>query len=319
MTCPVCDYPNTRPRYRMRDRFFGAAQGEFTIHRCSSCGLLFQKEEEVVERIGDFYPSGYWWKPSGKVSALEKAYRDWVLANDQLAFLRSVAEEPSKVRMLDIGCGNGTLVAAALEAGFDAYGLEQSQEARRLAEAQAPGRIFSQDEKALIEAGQSFDLVTLFHTLEHLPQPFSYLRNLKKLMRPPGKLIVQVPNTGSLQARLMGSRWYGLDCPRHLYNYNPYNLMHLLGRAGYRVHRLRHFSLRDNAAALASSLFPFLDPMSQRVRKLRRGGRADAFSLALREALYFPILVALQPWAWLEAKLGRGATLTVYATVGEKI
>ncbi|HSR49189.1 MAG TPA: class I SAM-dependent methyltransferase [Acidobacteriota bacterium] len=319
MNCPICDYPNTQPRYHLKDRFFGAVDDQFTLHYCSSCGLIFQKEDEVAERIGEFYPPGYWWKPGGKVSGLEKAYRDWVLQRDQLAFLRAVTDEPASVRLLDIGCGNGTLVEAALEAGFDAHGLEQSPEACELARQKAPGRIFTGSEEQLVEAGETFDLITLFHTLEHLPQPFRYLRNLQKLLRKPGKLVVQVPNTGSLQARLLGRRWYGLDCPRHLYNYNLYNLMHLLGRAGYRVHRVRHFSLRDNAAALASSLFPFLDPMSQRVRRLRRQGSADSISLALREAIYFPILMAMQPLAWLEAKLGRGGSLTVYASLGEKI
>ena len=128
---------------------------------------------------------------------------------------------------------------ASVRAGFDAYGLEQSPEACAVAEKAVPGRIVQGSESDLIERGELFDVVTLFHALEHMPEPFRYLKQIQKIMRKPCRLIVQVPNTGSWQARIFGSRWYGLDCPRHLYNYNTYSLMHILGRAGYRIHRIR--------------------------------------------------------------------------------
>lgn len=321
MVCPICDYPQLTPKYRLRDRFFATVEDEFILYSCRSCGLLCQDEEPVRDRLADFYPAGYWWRPAGggRLSRLEKSYRRWVLQRDQLRFLRSAVPEPGGVRLLDVGCGGGSFLQAALEAGFDAYGLEQSPEACRIAEREAPGRVIQGSESELAAQGESYDVVTLFHALEHLPQPFKYLKGLQKLLRKPGTLLVQVPNAQSIQARLTGRRWYGLDCPRHLYNYNPYALMHLLGRAGFRVHRLRHFSLRDNAAALASSLLPFLDPMSQRVRLLRRTGRLHSAGLALREAAYLPTLVLCQPLAWLEAQAGRGGSIAAYCTWEDKI
>ena len=161
--------------------------------------------------------------------------------------------------------------------------------------------------------GEEFDVLTLFHSFEHITDPFRYLKNLRKLLRKEGSLVVQVPNVGSLQARIFGSRWYGLDCPRHIYNYSTFSLLHVLGRAGYRILRVRHFSLRDNSAALVSSLFPFLDPMSQRVKLLRRKGKIDSLGLRIKTIVYFGLFVLAQPFALLEAALGRGGTVTVYA------
>ena len=315
ITCPVCEYPKARLRYRVKDRFFQTSQDLIPLYGCSSCGLLFQREEERPTDLASIYPPGYWWEPSGTVGQMEDRYRNWMVSRDQLRFTLSVAAASPPCRLLDIGCGAGTFLQLALKAGFDAYGLDSSPEAVRVASEDLRGRIVAGSEQELIERGEQFDLITLFHCLEHIPNPFSYLKTLRKLLRKPGGLIVQVPNRNSLQAKMLGPRWYGLDCPRHLYNYTTFSLLHLLGRAGYRIQRTRHFSLRDNAAALVSSLFPRLDPMSQRVLLRRRSGRSHSKLLTLKEALYFNLLVLAQPLAWLEAGVGRGATVTVYATL----
>lgn len=314
MRCPICEYPSAQPRYRMRDRFFEMSVEEFVLYHCGSCGLLFQEEEKIRDRLADFYPHGYWWQEEGKLSRLERVYREWVMERDQLKFVRSMLPS-QRGRLLDIGCGSGTFVKLALQAGFDAYGLEQSEEAVHIGQNNAPGRIFPGMEQDLISRGEQFDVLTLFHALEHMTDPFRYLKDLQKLLRRPGKVIIQVPNAESLQAQLFGSRWYGLDCPRHVYNYTTFAVLHLLGRAGFRIHRVRHFSLRDNAAALVSSLFPALDTMSQRVKLLKRTGKSYSWDSPLKEGAFFALFVLAQPLALLESSLGRGATVTVYATI----
>lgn len=319
MECPICDYPHVVPRYRLSDRFFGTVDGEFVLYYCRSCGLLFQDEPQLGRRLDEFYPSGYWWEEGSNSFGLEKAYREWVVRRDQLNFLLSLFPKPESYRLLDIGCGSGTFLKLAGEAGFEAYGLEQSEEASRIAQRNQAGTVLQGSVQDLVSQGEQFDIVTLFHALEHMSGPFRFLRELHKLVRKPGRFIIQVPNARSLQAAIFGSRWYGLDCPRHLYNFSTYSLLHLLGRTGFRTQRIRYFSLRDNAAALISSLFPGLDPMSQRVKLIRRKGRSHSPGLVLKEAVYFSLLMLAQPLAWLEARLGRGATVTVYATLDEPL
>ncbi len=315
LACPVCEYPNAQPHYRMKDRFLKVSEDDFLLYRCGSCGLLFQNEAEIGDRISEFYPSGYWWRQVPNTLGWERRYREWVVRRDQLRFLRTIFPEPQSCRLLDIGCGSGTFVKLACEVGFDAFGLENSEEAVKIGESDLAGRIFSGSGSDLIAKGEGFNILTLFHSLEHMPSPFRYLKQLRQLLREPGSLVVQVPNITSWQARAFGHRWYGLDCPRHLYNYTPFSLLYLLGRAGYRIHRLRHFSLRDNAAALVSSLFPGLDPVSQRVQMLRDEGRLNSWKLLLKEGVYFELLILAQLFAFIEAAFGRGATLTVYATL----
>ena len=314
--CPVCEYPRCSPCYWMRDRFFDTSSDEFLLYRCPNCGLLFQKEEEVSHRLPDFYPPGYWWEEEGNSPALERNYREWMVRFDQLRFVLSLSPEPSNLRLLDIGCGSGTFLKLAREAGFDACGLEQSEEAVQIAQRSQQGKIFQATVRDLAASGERFDILTLFHSFEHMTEPFRFLRDMQEILRKPGKIVVQVPNARSVQAQIFGARWYGLDCPRHVYNYSSFSLMHLLGRAGYRIHRIRHFSLRDNAAALVSSLLPSLDPMSQRVKLIKKKGKSHSLGLTLKETLYLSLMLLAQPLALVEASIGRGATVTVYATVG---
>ncbi len=78
---------------------------------------------------------------------------------------------------------------------------------------------------------------------------------------------------------------------------------------------MRHFSLRDNGAALVSSLFPALDTMSQRVKLLKKKEKLHSLSLSIKESAYLALIILAQPFALIEAALGRGATVTVYVTL----
>jgi SAM-dependent methyltransferase len=314
MNCPVCEHPDCHQRWALGDRFFGTTAENFPLYECTGCGLLFQDAAAVASRLSDFYPEGYWWRPgSGIGSRFERRYREWVVEHDHLRTIRRWFPEGNSLSMLDIGCGTGLFVSLAGREGFQAAGLESSQEAVRVAHEAGVDSVICGDENLLIDQGRQFDLITLFHVLEHVPEPFKYLRRIQKLLKKPGHLVVQVPNRASLQARLFGRRWYGLDCPRHLNNFTEYAVLAVLGRAGFRIRQVRRFSLRDNAAAMVSSLVPALDPMSSRILARADKGNAPSFQF-LRGGLYFGLVQIAQPLAWLEARLGRGGTVMVHAT-----
>lgn len=315
LECPVCEYPFAEAKYLLGDRFFRTTDELFDLYECASCGLLFQLEEPIKDRLADFYPKGYWWKEDPSQSPLEGRYREWTVRNDQLRFLLEVVPQPQGIRLLDVGCGGGNFLRLATEAGFDAYGLENSVEAARIAEEAVPGRILSESMEELISRGERFEVICMFHTLEHVLDPFRFLKRLHRVLERPGIVILQVPNRASLQASVLGRRWYGLDCPRHLYNFTTFSLLHLLGKADFRVRSIRHFSLRDNAAAIVSSCLPRLDPMSQRVRHLRKKGIPGSLGRTLKNVVYLSLLMGAQPLAFLESNLGRGGTVTVHATL----
>ena len=315
--CPVCEYVETRLLYRLNDRLLPSSAETFPLYRCPSCGSLLQDVRRIEGRLDEFYPDSYWWKEDGMLSSMERSYREWVVRHDHLSFVKSVFPESRNLRLLDIGCGSGVFLKLAHEAGFDAYGLDRSTAAVQAAGKEVPNRVFLGSEEDLIADDESFDILAMFHTLEHLTDPFRYLKSIRRLLRRPGNLVVQVPNGQSWQARLLGPRWYGFDCPRHICNFTLYSLLYLLGRAGFRIERVRHFSLRDNAPAIVSSLFPGLDPIGRRIRDSIEKRQTGQMGRGVAELVYFALVMSAQPLAWIESKMGRGGTVTVHATLNQ--
>ena len=133
MDCPVCHYPQTCPHYRIGDRFYKTTSKEFVLNNCSNCGLLFLDEKLLSSQLENFYPSGYWWLSGGLSGRLERFYREWMVRSDQLRFTCQVLNPVIGLRLLDIGCGSGTFVKMARQAGLDAMGLEISPEALKIA------------------------------------------------------------------------------------------------------------------------------------------------------------------------------------------
>jgi SAM-dependent methyltransferase len=155
----------------------------------------------------------------------------------------------------------------------------------------------------------SFGAVTMFHVLEHLYEPVGYLEAARELLRPGGRLIVQVPNAACWQFLLLGENWTGVDIPRHLINYKAKDLEILLDRCGFDVERVKHFSLRDNPAGLASSIAPGLDPMARRIRRIPETPRLRL----IKNLAYFGLVLASAPFAALEAACRAGSTVMIEA------
>jgi SAM-dependent methyltransferase len=149
----------------------------------------------------------------------------------------------------------------------------------------------------------------MFHVLEHVHDPLAYVAAAHRLLEPGGRLIAQTPNAGCWQFRLLGHAWSGLDVPRHVYDFRASDLERLVESCGFRVVRRKHFSWRDNPAALASSLAPGLDPMGRRTRRV-----VESRAMRIAKDLAYLALVAVSvPFALVEAAFGAGATIMIEA------
>lgn len=315
--CPVCRASNPKKWASGRDRLFGLAPGTFALLRCVSCGCIFQNPIPEDAVLPKFYPREYWWSENDSSETrfarcfrkLEKAYREFV-TRDHARFLDSCAREnpQNRKRLLDIGCGNGTFLHVARSHGFDPHGMDVSARAVKIAQQQY-GLDVRQGEIGSKAWDCGFDFITMFHVLEHLPSPKLGLDYARELLQPGGLLILQVPNVSSLQACFFGTRWYGLDVPRHVINYTPKALGFLLQDAGFEYRLTSRFSLRDNPASIASSLAPWLDPIHRKGMRLDSG---PAIGGAL-EIAYFGLVLFALPAAFLERAFGLGGTIWAWA------
>jgi SAM-dependent methyltransferase len=241
---------------------------------------------------------------------LEQWYRRFVM-RDHLHFVeRAVREADEQGIVLDVGCGGGLFLQMLSErqkvkvAGLD-FSLDAANAAWRRA---GVPTICATLSRAPL-APESCAAVTMFHVLEHLYDPASYLESARELLRPDGRLILQVPNAACWQFLLLGERWNGIDVPRHLINFRLSDIENLLSHCGFEVLRYKHFSLRDNPAGMATSLAPMLDPMARRLRHVAETPRQRLW----KDLFYVALVGASLPFTILEAACRAGSTIMVEA------
>lgn len=137
-------------------------------------------------------------------------------------------------RLLDVGCGDGAFLLAAKGRGWEVMGTERNPRPARAAGLDVRETL---DE---VQSPESFDCATLWHSFEHMPDLRSTLAAVRGLLKPDGKLLIAVPDSGGLQATVFGSRWFHLDVPRHLYHFDDGSLRRCLASAGFTVLRQWH-------------------------------------------------------------------------------
>ncbi len=306
--CPLCGVRDTRFIAGLTDRL-GVSDLAFRLGECTDCGHVFVNPRPRLEDLGRFYPAAYWHTEastgtpglSGAVRSLEARYRRSLLAEDVRRVLRLI---PTGGRLLDVGCGSGDILAMASELGIEVTGVEFAPEA--VAHARE-SRGLDVRQGTLEEAGfgaGSFDVVTLWHVLEHVPDPVGTLREVRRVLKPGGHVVVQVPNYGSIQSRVFGDRWYALDVPRHLHHFTPRTLRRAFGAAGLVWESLDHRSFRCNPVIFVSSLLPDLEPHAFSMRE--RAGESQL----VQKALYLALTWVFTPWTELESLLQGGAVVT---------
>jgi SAM-dependent methyltransferase len=128
----------------------------------------------------------------------------------RLACLRSLKPH---ARLLDIGCGRGHFIKLAHETGYDAQGIDVSARAIGYAREQFGLRAEVRRLEEIVEAGEQFDLITLWHVLEHFADPYAALRQIRSLLRRDGLCVIEVPNLRSLKFMLSKSKWNGGNHP----------------------------------------------------------------------------------------------------------
>jgi 2-polyprenyl-3-methyl-5-hydroxy-6-metoxy-1,4-benzoquinol methylase len=233
--CPLCGERSARPHFAVE----GCAS---RVVECGGCGLARLDPLPSDEELARFYPDAYYGDPGVKFQpAIEWLVR--AVGTRHIRFLaRGVVPGG---RILDVGCGRGVLLSELADRGYEVHGVERSPAAALGADPRAQIRIAPDLAAAGYSAG-FFDAVFIWHVLEHLREPVAAVREVHRILRPGGKLVVAVPNFSSLQARWAGPAWFHLDLPRHAYHFPIRALRELLEQTGFVCESEHHFSLRQN-------------------------------------------------------------------------
>lgn len=300
-----------RVLFSATDRLYRTTSKVFQIVECRNCRLIRLHPQPTPLELRDYYPPDYWFVPETTAAdRLEQMYRRFVM-RDHLHFVeRAVRESEETGVILDVGCGGGLFLQMLQQrlrtpvVGLD-FSLEAANVAWRRSGVPAVCATLS---RAPFAPG-SCSAITMFHVLEHLYDPASYLEAAHSLLKPDGRLIVQVPNAACWQFLVFGERWNGIDVPRHLIDFRRSDIDTLLDHCGFEVLRHKHFSLRDNPTGMATSIAPDLDPMARRLRHIGETPRQRL----LKDLAYLALSAASLPFVLLEAACRAGSTIMVEA------
>lgn len=219
------------------DRLAGVP-GEFAVLICGECGTGTTTPHVTESELSAFYPDDYnpyadWQPPAGPLAAVSRAIRRFI-TNRALRSLPLSAISGQSGDALDVGCGRGDLGALLISLGWKVSGVEPSPDAAEVARRQGlEVQVGTLGDAEF--APESFDAVTFQHSLEHVVDPAVELERVAALLRPGAKLLVSVPNFGSLQRRVFKDDWFHLDLPRHRFHYTDAGLRALADRTGLNV------------------------------------------------------------------------------------
>jgi len=221
--CALCPDGVTRPLFEVD----GAL-----IVECSGCGLVRQDTRPLAASLlydSDYYatdnPKGGYANYFLDSDVNRRTFRDRIAAIERRYGRRG--------RLLDVGCALGDFLLEAKASGWDVEGVEISsfaaQRARERGLRVTAGRL---EELDLPEA--TFDVITLYDSVEHLTDPIATLAAVRRLLVPGGLVHLVTPNVGGLQARLLGRHWYHYKPGEHLFYFAPRTLRAALEAAGLR-------------------------------------------------------------------------------------
>ena len=219
--CPACGTPANTRWLTVPDRFHARTE-PYDLARCGSCSLVWLHNRPLVDGMWRHYGDRY---DRSVIAAGGDANRWRGRRATLLAF-------ESQGKLLDIGCSSGGFLASLRSPSWQLFGIEMSEWAAKLARERSGAEVLVGDALDARFAPGTFDAITCFHVLEHLPQPAEVLARIGEWLKPGGIFYVMTPNIDSVGARVFGSYWYALEVPRHLYLFSPASLRKLCQSAG---------------------------------------------------------------------------------------
>ncbi len=236
--CPLCGSNNFNIYGRFKDYLI--SKEEFSVVKCPECGFLFTNPRPEIEFLGDYYQSDeYISHTDSRESVFDHIYH-WVrkfMIKRKLSFIDSHLKNNVKRRILmDYGCGTGEFLMQARKSGYEVYGIEPNMDARD--RAISKGIIVEKGLGIRQNNNIDFQVITLWHVLEHIPEPKKIIHELAEILEKDGLIVVAVPEYLSYDSKYYKEQWVAWDVPRHLNHFNKDTLCNIFYAYGFRLEKI---------------------------------------------------------------------------------
>lgn len=250
--CPVCSASNLKNHKVVKDH--SVSQESFNIVVCDNCNFQFTNPRPNEEEIGKYYQSENYISHSDKANSpinfIYKLARKYALSYKKKLINTIVKDK--KGRILDYGCGTGYFLQTMKENGWKTYGIEPNQNARLIASTKTRVKESIED---LNLKNKKFDVITLWHVLEHIHNLNGTIKVLKTILKEKGKIVIAVPNIESYERNIFQEDWAAYDVPRHLYHFSQDTMNTLMLKHGLKITKVYPLKLDSYYISLLSNKY----------------------------------------------------------------
>lgn len=230
--CPICGINKTKEFLQLQDYFL--TKKDFSIVKCESCGFRYTDPRPSEEAIGAYYDSDEYISHSnakkGLINTIYQIVRNYSI-NKKVELVKKYQKQG---KVLDIGCGTGEFLNALTKNGFNSFGIEPNIMARN--QAVKNYLLDIKEEREILNfQNSSFDVISMWHVLEHVYNLDDRVEQIKRILKPDGVLVVAVPNPDSYDAQKYEEYWAAYDVPRHLYHFSQNDIHNLFDRFSFEV------------------------------------------------------------------------------------
>lgn len=245
--CLLCGSSKSETVYTTKTHMMRDDGARFHFNCCSDCHLVYLNPQVVEEELGAYYPSYYLpyrgakaWGRFAKM--VENSQRKIDLKRVKLArkFLNT-----TKARVLDVGCGNPTFLQQLSKVGYDCTGIDFKSEGWEENQKSNEKLNLIEGDPNDLHSETPFDLITMWHYLEHDYHPRKTLEHLLNLSHSNTRLVIEVPDYDSISRKLFGSDWEGFHAPRHTAIYTAKTLKSMLEKSGWEVEKAQKYGTLD--------------------------------------------------------------------------
>lgn len=230
-TCPWCG--NQTDNLYLKSKDFFLTQEDFAILKCDHCGLLFTNPRPAPDVIGRYYKSDEYYSHQQNTKGLvPRIYEKVKTINLKNKVKMAIGGLPQG-RLLDIGCGVGDFLVQVKKSGWEVAGIEPSNDAKAIAQTRLGFKPLDPSSYASLP-DHSFDVITMWHVLEHVDDLKSQTSELLRLLKPGGRLIIALPNYQSFDCQYYNDKWAAWDLPRHLNHFSPECIHEIIESVGFK-------------------------------------------------------------------------------------
>jgi len=246
MKCKLCASKKTVFLFNAKNlhgRHLWDSHETFKILQCSRCKSIFIGNIEVNSQYyKKYYPLTYYnenYNGKKTISWILGLWGRFSLKRKQNLILNNIQLRDKKCKILDIGCGKGIFLNDLDSSRFEKYGLEINKKGYEASLGKGL-KVYNQELTNIDFKSMKFDVVTLWHVLEHIEKPAELFNKINQILKNNGILILATPNTDSLGFKWGRGNWFHLDSPRHLILYNQKSISWLLEKSRFKIIKVKN-------------------------------------------------------------------------------